>query len=86
VTERTNQEIDHFAAVKLLCLEQKGQSLEEHLEEFLSLVPVTNFSDNCLCSFLYAGLNTATREQLSREGPQWSFSHYVEWILVSCDG
>ncbi|ROL52175.1 hypothetical protein DPX16_6052 [Anabarilius grahami] len=77
--------MDHFAAVKLLCLEQKDNSLKKPLEEFLSLVPATSFPDNCLCSSLYAGLNTATKEQLSGEGPRGSFARYIEWVLMSCD-
>ncbi|ROL48361.1 hypothetical protein DPX16_20714 [Anabarilius grahami] len=76
--------MDHFTAVELLCLEQKDRSLEANLENFLRLVPATTFPDNCLCSFLYAGLNTATKEQLSGEDPRGSFPEYVEWVLVSC--
>lgn len=76
--------MDHFPAAKLLCLEQKDCSLEENLEEFLSLVAATTFPDNCLCSFLNVGLNTATSEQLSEDGPRGSFTRYVEWVLLSC--
>ncbi|ROL53905.1 hypothetical protein DPX16_19591 [Anabarilius grahami] len=76
--------MDHFIAAELLCLEQKDCSLEAHLEDFLCLVPATTFPDNCLCSFLYAGLNTATKEQQSGEGPRGSFPEYVGWVLVSC--
>jgi len=71
-------------AVKLLFLEQREWSLEEHLEEFLDLAHQTTFPDNCLSSFLLAGPNTATRAQLSREAPQGSFTGYLEWVLVSC--
>ncbi|ROL46905.1 hypothetical protein DPX16_20557 [Anabarilius grahami] len=77
--------MDSFLAVQLLCLEQKDHSLEAHLEDFIRLVPSTTFPDSCLCSFLYAGLNTATKALLSGEGPQGSFMEYVEWVLVSCD-
>lgn len=77
--------MNHLAAVKLLCLKQKGRSLEEHLEEFLSLVPATLFPDDCFCSFLHATLTTATKAQLCRESPRRSFAKYVEWVLVSCD-
>ncbi|ROL40753.1 hypothetical protein DPX16_9747 [Anabarilius grahami] len=77
--------MDSFWSVQLLCLEQKDRSLEAHLEDFIHLVPSTSFPHSCLCSFLYAGLNTATKALLSGEGPRGSFMDYVEWVLVSCD-
>ncbi|ROJ25322.1 Sodium- and chloride-dependent betaine transporter [Anabarilius grahami] len=48
-----------------LCLEQRDGSLERHLEDYLNLAHLTTFPDDCLCSFLIAGLNTSTRAQLS---------------------
>ncbi|ROL52394.1 hypothetical protein DPX16_6623 [Anabarilius grahami] len=72
-----------FAPVHLMCLEQGDRSLEEHLTDFLDLVPLTTFPDDALCSFLFAGLNTTTRAQLSGKGPRESFA-FVEWVLVSC--
>ncbi|ROK16090.1 hypothetical protein DPX16_22708 [Anabarilius grahami] len=42
-------------------------------------------SEGTKSHFLFAGLNTATKEQLSGEGPRGSFTEYVEWVLVSCD-
>lgn len=69
--------MNHFAAVTLLCLEQGNHSLKEHLEEFLSLAHQTTFPDVCLSTVLHTSLNTATRAQLSREGPQGSFTDYV---------
>lgn len=60
-------------AVRLLCLEQGKRSLEEQVEEFLNLTNLTSYLDNCLCSFLLAGLNTATRAQFSGEGPPLTF-------------
>ncbi|XP_051719344.1 uncharacterized protein LOC127495919 [Ctenopharyngodon idella] len=71
-------------AFLLLCLEQKDCSLEEHLDNFLLLAPLTQYPDSSLCNFLFAGLNTATKALLSGEGPRGSFSEYVEWVLASC--
>ncbi|ROI16606.1 hypothetical protein DPX16_22583 [Anabarilius grahami] len=71
-------------AFLLICLEQKDRSLEAHLEDFLFQAPATTFPDSSLCSFLNAGLNTATKAQLSGEGPRGSFPDYVEWVLASC--
>ncbi|ROJ44584.1 hypothetical protein DPX16_4902 [Anabarilius grahami] len=64
-------------AFLLICLEQKDRSLEAHLDDFLFLAPATHFPDSSLCNFLYAGLNTATKAQLSR--PRGSFPEHVEW-------
>lgn len=71
-------------AVRLLCLEQGNCFLEEHVEEFIDLTYQSTFPDNCLCSFLYASLNTTTMAQLSGEGPQGSLVELVEWVLASC--
>lgn len=73
-----------FPAVKLLCLEQGERSLDQHLEAFLDLAHQTTFLDDCLCTFLRVGLNTATQAQLSGEPPCGSFADFVEWVLVSC--
>lgn len=61
--------MDHLATVTLLYLEQGNHSLEEHQEEFLGLAHLTTLPDDCLSMFLHAGLNTATHEHLSVEGP-----------------
>ncbi|KAI2651125.1 Gag-Pol polyprotein [Labeo rohita] len=74
--------MDLFAVVTLFCLEQGNRSLEEH--KFLGLTHRTTFPDDCLSTFLHAGLNSITRAQLSGEGPRGSFVDYVEWVLVSC--
>lgn len=47
----------------LMCLEHWNRSLE-HLEDYIFLTNLWNFPDDCLCTFLYAILNTATKEQL----------------------
>lgn len=73
--------MDHLAAIKL-CLEQKDHSLEEHLEEFLSLCQQHLFLDDCICSSLHSGLNTSTRAQLWDQG---SFDKYVGWVLLFCE-
>lgn len=72
--------MDHLAAMTL----HENRSPEEHLEEFLGLAHQTTFPDDCLYTFLRTGLDTTTREQLSREGHRGSFMDYVEWVLVSC--
>ncbi|XP_067296479.1 uncharacterized protein [Pseudorasbora parva] len=51
----------------------------------MDLAHQTTFPDYCLRSFLFVGLNAATRAQLSGEGPRGGFSSYVEWVLVSCN-
>lgn len=70
-------------AVCFLCLEQGDCSLKGFIKEFLNLANQANFPDDCLCSFLIAGLNTTTRAQLSREGPRGSLVEFEEWVLVS---
>lgn len=69
----------------LLCHEQGNCFIEEHREAFLGLAYQSTFLDNCLYLFLYANLKTATKAQLSREGPQGSLDILVEWVLVSCE-
>lgn len=54
------------------------------MEDFLDLPHQLNFPDNCLCSFLFMGLNIVTKAQLSGEGPRGSFIENVELVLVSC--
>ncbi|CAM4602153.1 unnamed protein product [Leuciscus chuanchicus] len=65
-------------------IDGQRKSLEEYLEENLNLSYLTSYLDNCLCSFLLAGLNNAARVQLSREGPRGSVIDFVEWVLASC--
>ncbi|KAI2644379.1 tRNA (guanine-N(7)-)-methyltransferase [Labeo rohita] len=72
-------------AVLVLLLEQGDRSFEDHTTDFVFLANCTNYPDNCLCSFYFAGLNTTTRAQLSGEGPRESLATYVEWVLVSCN-
>ncbi|ROL41671.1 hypothetical protein DPX16_9262 [Anabarilius grahami] len=67
-----------------MCLEQGTRSLEEHLIDYLLLVPLTTFPDDILRSFLIAGLNSSTKAQLSGRGPRGSFQEFVEWVLASC--
>ncbi|KAI2645558.1 Opioid growth factor receptor [Labeo rohita] len=50
----------------------------------LLFVPLTHYPDSSLCTFYRAGLNIATKAQLSGEGPRESFANYIEWVLVSC--
>ncbi len=68
----------HIPAVQLLCLEQEGRSLENHMMEFLDLAYV--MSDYVT---YYVGLNNSTKAKLSRDassrefygvgaGEQWS--------------
>ncbi|KAI2659252.1 Repellent protein 1 [Labeo rohita] len=71
-------------AVLLLLLEQGNRSLVDHTRDFVHLVPLTHFPDSSLCTFYRAGLNIATKAQLSGEGPRESFADYMEWVLVSC--
>ncbi|KAI2659589.1 Accumulation-associated protein [Labeo rohita] len=71
-------------AVLLLLLEQGNRSLVDHTRDFVHLVPLTHYPDSSLCTFYRAGLNIATKAQLSGEGPQESFADYMEWVLVSC--
>ncbi|ROL52887.1 hypothetical protein DPX16_8450 [Anabarilius grahami] len=71
-------------AVQLMWLEQGDRSLEIFLEDYLNLAHQTTFPDDCLCSFLLAGLNTSTSAQLFGEGPRGSFMEFVEWVLASC--
>lgn len=73
-----------FPTVHLLCLEQGEDTLEQHLEMFLNLAPLTTFLDDSLGLFLLTGLNTATRVQLSGEGLRGIFTNFLEWVLVSC--
>lgn len=74
-------------AFLLICLFiniNMNRSLKEHLENFLFLASLSSLPDDCLCFFLYAGLNTATKEQWSGEGHRGSFADFVEWELESC--
>ncbi|KAI2644640.1 Threonylcarbamoyl-AMP synthase [Labeo rohita] len=71
-------------AVLLLLLEQGNRSLVDHTRDFVHLVPLTHYPDSSLCTFYRAGLNIATKAQLSGEGPRESFADYIEWVLVSC--
>ncbi|KAI2655727.1 FMRFamide-related peptides type HF-4 [Labeo rohita] len=74
-------------AVLLLLLEQENRSLVDHTTDFVHfvhLVPLTHYPDSSLCTFYRAGLNIATKAQLSGEGPRESFADYIEWVLVSC--
>ncbi|ROL42328.1 hypothetical protein DPX16_8207, partial [Anabarilius grahami] len=68
----------------LICREQGNRSIEAHIAEYLDLAHQLSFLDNCLCSFLFVGLNASTKAQLSEEGPRGSFAAYVEWVLASC--
>lgn len=52
-------------------------------KEFLNLAHQATFPDDCLCSFLIAGLNTTTRAQLSGEGPRGSLVEFLS-CLVDC--
>ncbi len=70
--------------VLVLLLEQGDHSLEDHTEDFVFLANYTSYPDSCLCSFYITGLNTSTREQLSRDGPRESLAAFIEWVLVSC--
>ncbi|KAI2664008.1 Cell surface glycoprotein 1 [Labeo rohita] len=71
-------------AVLLLLLEQGNRSLVDHTRDFVYLAPLTHYPDSCLCTFYRAGLNIATKAQLSGEGPRESIANYIEWVLVSC--
>ncbi|KAI2663047.1 Repellent protein 1 [Labeo rohita] len=71
-------------AILLLLLEQGNRSLMDHTRDFVHLVPLTHYPDSSLCTFYRAGLNIATKAQLSGEGPRESFADYMEWVLVSC--
>ncbi|KAL0198942.1 hypothetical protein M9458_007482 [Cirrhinus mrigala] len=71
-------------AVLLLLLEQGNRSLVDHTRDFVHLVPLTHYPDRCLCTFYRAGLNIATKAQLSGDGPRESIADYIEWVLVSC--
>lgn len=55
-------------AFLLLCLEQGDRSLEQHLEDYIFLATLSNFPNECLCTFLYAGLNTPTKGAVVRGG------------------
>ncbi|KAI2661132.1 Cell surface glycoprotein 1 [Labeo rohita] len=71
-------------AVLLLLLEQRNRFLVDHTRDFVHLVTLTHYPDSSLCTFYRAGLNIATKAQLSGEGPRESFADYIEWVLVSC--
>ncbi|KAI2658616.1 Zinc metalloprotease ZmpB [Labeo rohita] len=71
-------------AVLLLLLEQGNRSLVDHTRDFVYLAPLTHYPETCLCTFYRAGLNIATKAQLSGEGPRESIADYIEWVLVSC--
>ncbi|KAI2643001.1 Zinc metalloprotease ZmpB [Labeo rohita] len=71
-------------AVLLLLLEQGNRSLVDHTKDFVYLAPLTHYPDSSLCTFYRAGLNIATKAQLSGEGPRESITDYIEWVLVSC--
>ncbi|XP_050960624.1 proline-rich protein 12 [Labeo rohita] len=71
-------------AVLLLLLEQRNRSLVDHTRDFVYLAPLTHYPDSCLCTFYRAGLNIATKAQLSGDGPRESIADYIEWVLVSC--
>ncbi|KAI2644981.1 Titin [Labeo rohita] len=68
-------------AVLLLLLEQGNRSLEDHTRDFVYLAPLTHYPDSCLCTFYRAGLNIATKAQLSGEHPRESIADYIEWVL-----
>ncbi|KAL0150955.1 hypothetical protein M9458_053742 [Cirrhinus mrigala] len=70
-------------AVLLLLLEQGNRSLVDHTRDFVYLAPLTHYPDSCLCTFYRAGLNIATKAQLSGDGPRESIADYIEWVLVS---
>ncbi|KAL0168702.1 hypothetical protein M9458_036924 [Cirrhinus mrigala] len=76
---------DPAVLILVLMLEQGERSLEDHTTDFVFLANMTHYPDSCLCSFYQAGLNTTTRAQLSKEGPQESLAAYVEWVVVSCN-
>ncbi|KAL0173900.1 hypothetical protein M9458_029868, partial [Cirrhinus mrigala] len=69
-------------AVLVLLLEQGERSLEDHTTNFVFLANLTHYLDSCLYSFYQAGLNTATRAQLSLGNVLERA--FVEWVLVSC--
>ncbi|KAL0200102.1 hypothetical protein M9458_003289, partial [Cirrhinus mrigala] len=71
-------------AIHVLLLEQGDPSLSRTTTQTLFLANLTHYPDSCLWSFYQAGLNTATRAQLSGEGPQESLATYIEWVLVPC--
>ncbi len=70
-------------AILILLLEQGDHSLEDHTKDFVFLANLTHYPDSFLCSFYQAGLNAATRAQLSREGPRERLAS-IEWVLVFC--
>ncbi|KAI2650613.1 FMRFamide-related peptides type HF-4 [Labeo rohita] len=57
-------------AVLLLLLELGNRSLVDHTRDFVHLVPLTHYPDSSLCTFYRAGLNIATKAQLSGEDPE----------------
>ncbi|KAI2657387.1 Opioid growth factor receptor [Labeo rohita] len=60
-------------AVLLLLLEQGNRSLVDHTRDFIHLVPLMHYPDSSLCTFYRAGLNIATKAQLSGEGLRESY-------------
>ncbi|ROI65364.1 hypothetical protein DPX16_0346 [Anabarilius grahami] len=70
-------------AVRLLCLEQGEQTLEDNTRTFIETACFTHYPD--YCTFYRVSLNAACRAQLSREGPQPNFAAFVEWELVNCN-
>ncbi len=63
-------------------LEQEDRSLEDHTRLFRFLANTTSYSDDALCSFYDASLNTACRALSSEDGPREDFTAFVEWTLV----
>ncbi|XP_073699681.1 uncharacterized protein [Garra rufa] len=57
----------NIPAVRIILLEQGNRSLEDHISDFMYLAPMTHYPDRCLCTFFRAGLNIATKAQLSGE-------------------
>ncbi len=61
---------------------QGERSLEDHARQFFLLAHTTSYTDDALCVFYDASLNTTCRALSSEDGPRVEFAAFVEWTLA----